>query len=1372
MTVTENSLVVPCILSFSNAITLNTYAFVDCGATGESFLDIDFVRKNNLIQIPLPRPRNIIVVDGSISTTGSVTHEVRHTLTIGDHSEEISSFVTKLDKHEALIGMPWLRKHNPAIDWEKNTLCFNKDKCRKNCLKAGVHQSLIKGRVTTKDAPAGPITREQSDREKTLQSHHDFAAKPRLVGAAAFQLLSQDNDINIFSASIREVEDQIKHLEDGTTCECSDLDICLAGASMEDIQKALEPKIYIDPKTMLPDWVPWPKYTPVFDAKAAEKLPPHRDCDHKIALKPGAKVPSGQLYGMSIDELQVLRKFIDENLARGFIRPSKSPAASPVLFAKKPGGGLRFCVDYRALNALTIKNRYPLPLLRETLARLSKAKYYTKLDVIGAFNRIRMAEGDEWLTAFNTRYGLFESMVMPFGLCNAPATFQARINEVLHEYLDVFCTAYIDDVLIFSDSKEEHREHVLKVLDKLQEAGLQLDIKKCAFEVTEVTYLGMIISTEGVRMDPKKVECITKWEAPESVKDVQGFLGFANFYRRFIKNFSKIVRCLNALTKKDVKFKWSKECEAAFEKLKKAFTSAPTLKHFDPALQIFIETDASDYVSSAVLSQIHDGILHPVAFMSKKFDPAECNYEIYDKELYAIVQGFQEWRPELQGAEYPITVLSDHKNLETFMTTKQLSRRQVRWSEFLSQFDWVVKFRPGKQGGKPDALTRRSQDLPKNESDERLQYQHKAIITPANLEAAPLTLEEALQFCKIWCPAQESQLDQLSLAPLNIEEPLDHQINRRLEEGYKDDAFFAEIKEEMAKELPHSKKVSLSECKIIDNMLYFRDRIYVPEGNDLRTLLLQTVHDSVDAGHPGKNKMYDIVSRDYWWPNLSKDSATFVKNCHDCARNKINRQRYSGTLKPLPVPMQRWREISVDFVGPFAQKSDGFDGIMVTVDRLSKERHYSPCIMNMNAEDLATIFIRDVWKHHGLPSSIVSDRGTLFVSEFWRAVCHILNVKLLLSSSYHPESDGQTEVANSYMLAYLRQYIDFLQKDWAKWLPLAEFAANNAMNVSTGVSPFFANKGFHPRMSFGPPRTVPAGSSRTIRKKNIDGTAFATKMEEISTILQDNMKRAQAAQEVQANKNRTPGPAYKVGDLVFLDRRNITSAKLISKLDNKYLGPFAIKKLLNSHAYQLELPHELKSIDNSFHTNLLYPAPTNPLPGQKQSPPPPVSFDEHGQQTWQIEEITNSRLVTIEGQKGVHFEYQISWRGGESTWEPLKNVINAKASIAEYQRRYPRKKRPTAAQIAAARAALACEDDKDEGVEIAAIVEEKEDMSSDKQVRFSKTMEYVYDDSSEPGAELGDEDESDYSNYSDHSDYGTDEDEEDQVEEIVREDLM
>jgi RNase H-like domain found in reverse transcriptase/Reverse transcriptase (RNA-dependent DNA polymerase)/Integrase zinc binding domain len=281
----------------------------------------------------------------------------------------------------------------------------------------------------------------------------------------------------------------------------------LNGASIEDIRKALQPKIIIDPTTKLPKH--YHEFLLVFDQQEADKLPPHRECDHKIELLPGKLLPAGPLYSMSEDELLVLRKFLEKNLSKGFIRASSSPAASPVLFAKKPGGGFCFCVDYRALNAITIKNRYPLPLIQETLARLNRAKFYTKLDVIVAFNRIRIAEGQEYLMVFNTRYGLFETLVMPFGLSNAPVTFQARINEILHLYLDVFCTAYINDILVYSDDLLEYKEHVKKVLRVLQDASFQLDIKKYEFEVTEITYLGLILSIESVRMDPAKIKYIT-----------------------------------------------------------------------------------------------------------------------------------------------------------------------------------------------------------------------------------------------------------------------------------------------------------------------------------------------------------------------------------------------------------------------------------------------------------------------------------------------------------------------------------------------------------------------------------------------------------------------------------------------------------------------------------------------------------------------------------------------------------------------------------------------------------------------------------------------------------------------------------------------
>ena len=1325
---------------------------VDSGATGLSFIDSSFVQTYGLKLEQLKSPRELRVVDGRSSSAGAITHTATLVLDIQGHTETIKAFVTTLGHYSLILGKPWLALHNPLINWDDNIITFQSTRCTRGCLPRSSYQLAVRG-LKFVPRSSSPIPAPQTTPSPILKT-----PQPRRLGAAAFNTLASAPHVQVFSVSLYEVE-KLLHAN-GITLESPDpappkrpstkasapqpkaladpsfksnlqkmklqlsalvqedsshhdiralsADLYLAGASLEDIRIALETKPKIDPRTKLPSHLH--KFLKVFDASEADKLPPHRDCDHHIELKPGTTPPHGPLYNMSVDELKVLRKFLKENLDKGFIRASTSPAASPVLFAKKPGGGLRFCVDYRALNAITIKNRYPLPLIQETLARLSTAKYYTKLDVIGAFNRIRMAEGEEWKTAFNTRYGLFESLVVPFGLSNAPATFQARINEVLRPFLDIFCTAYIDDILVYSDNLLDHRTHVSLVLQALMDAGLQLDIKKCEFEVQEVPYLGMIVSTSGVRMDPKKVECISNWEEPANVKDVQAFLGFANFYRRFINRFSKIVKPLVALTRKNVVFNFSPACQKSFKLLKDAFTSAPALRHFDPTREIFVETDASDWVSSGILSQKDDnGVLHPVAFMSKKHDSAECNYEIYDKELLAVVRCFECWRAELQGAAFPITVLTDHRNLEYFMTSKQLSRRQVRWSEFLSEFDFVISYRPGKQGGKPDALTRRSQDLPQDSSDDRLQYQNQALLKTSNLDPllrdslsplddSPTTDSVPSPDATLPTPFHElfSTIDfdgELAF-PASLEseeEPLNVKITRLLDEGYKSDPWYKEIWKEMHKleGIPHSKDISLSECTLRDGRLYFRDRLYVPDVGDLglRTLLLQLAHDSVETGHPGKNKLYEIISRDYFWPQVSYDVARFVRNCHSCCRNKGSKSRYQGTLKPLPLPIQRWRDISVDFIGPFIPSSaprSSNDCIMVVVDRLSKERHYTPCQTTMKASDLARLFCRDVWKLHGLPDSVVSDRGSLFISEFWKAVCHRLQINVSLSTAYHPETDGQTEIANAYLEQYLRQYVDFAQDDWEEWLPMAEFAANNAVSSSTGVTPFFANKGFHPRMSFGPPRPLSPRTSKLIRDNHNLGTSFADKMQQIVDLLRTNLNAARASQELHANATRTPAPAYRVGDQVFLDKRNISTARPMVKLDHKYLGPYIVRKVLGSHTYQLQLPFEHELIHDSFHASLLRPAPNDPLPGQKNAPPPPVTIDSNGQTLWAIDAILDSK------RKDGVFYYLILWRGYDpehNSWEPLSHVVNARSSIKEFERRFPKKLRPTKTEIKAAKRA-------------------------------------------------------------------------------------
>ena len=392
----------------------------------------------------------------------------------------------------------------------------------------------------------------------------------------------------------------------------------------------------------------------VFSTEEAGKLPSHVGHDH--AIETTAEPPYGPLYNLSNTELAALRAYLDEALAKGWIRHSTSPAGSPILFVPKKDGGLRLCVDYRGLNKVTVKNRHPLPLISETLDRLCGAKLFTKLDLKDAYHRIRIKSGDEWKTAFRTRYGHFEYMVMPFGLTNAPATFQAYINKSLSGIIDEFCVVYLDDILIFSRTEDEHLAHVKRVLERLRKFRLFVSLKKCEFFTTEVEFLGFVVSTTGVTMDKSRVDTIMSWPKPKSFHDVQVFLGFVNFFRRFIQRYSMKSAPLSGLLKGSVKgkksgpFEWPSSAERAFNDLREAFLTVPIMRHFDPHLRIRVETDASDYGLAGILSQLYaDGQWRPVAFWSRKMGDAERNYETHDQELLAIVMAFKQWRHYLEG---------------------------------------------------------------------------------------------------------------------------------------------------------------------------------------------------------------------------------------------------------------------------------------------------------------------------------------------------------------------------------------------------------------------------------------------------------------------------------------------------------------------------------------------------------------------------------------------------------------------------------------------------------------------------------------------------------------------------------------------------
>ncbi len=473
------------------------------------------------------------------------------------------------------------------------------------------------------------------------------------------------------------------------------------------------------------------KFLNVFFKKKVDILSLHQAHDHVIHLKEDAQFSVFALYNMSCDEILELRRYLDENLSKEFIQVNCFQMIVSVLFIKKLEEELCFCVNYWNLNAIIIKNWYSLSLISETLNHLSQVKIFIKLDIIFAFNHLWIKEEDEAFIIFCTRFELFKYLVMFFNLCNELISFQKYINNTFHEHLNKFCIAYLNDILIYSNNELKHKIHVKLILWKLQEADLQMNIIKCKFHVTQVLYLELIIIIEEIKMNSFKINIIVNWFTLINVKDVQSFLDFANFYRRFIYNYSRIANSLTHLIRKIKFFVWFQKCQKTFNILKKVFTFNVILRYYNSDHKIVIEINASNYVFKDILSQYDENkVLHSVAYFFKKHNSVKCNYEIYDKKLMIIVCTFEEWCSELEDFICSIKMITDHKNLEYFMLIKQLSHHQARWSEFLSRFNYHITYHFNKIDDKLNALTRCSENLfkKKNTFNSWHQYQHQTIL--------------------------------------------------------------------------------------------------------------------------------------------------------------------------------------------------------------------------------------------------------------------------------------------------------------------------------------------------------------------------------------------------------------------------------------------------------------------------------------------------------------------------------------------------------------------------------------------------------------------------------------------------------------------
>jgi hypothetical protein len=925
------------------------------------------------------------------------------------------------------------------------------------------------------------------------------------------------------------------------------------------------------PKPKNPMWIQT-EFGEIFLDGLPPGNPPPRKVEHQIPLYPNLPPPFKGIFRLSQIELQELRTQLQQHLNDGKISPSTSPYGAPVLFVRKKDGSLRMCIDYRALNSQTIKNRYALPRIDELLDRLYGAKVFSKIDLTSGYWQIAIAAQDRYKTAFRTRYGHYEFNVMPFGLTNAPATFQSLMNDIFRDMLDECVIVYMDDILVYSKNPDEHELHLRKVLQRLKDNQLYAKPSKCTFFTDNIDYLGYLVTPEGIKPNPTLVEAIVKYPRPETLKSLQSFLGMTNFYRRFIKNYSKQALPLtNALqnASNSRPIVWNIMMEVAFQDLKDALINAPCLQLPDPDGEFEVTTDASEDAKTVGCVLTQNG--HPVAFESRKLNPHQLNYTVHDKEMCAIMHALTLWRPFLLGKHFK--VYTDHRSLTHLKSQPHLNQRQIRWMEQAADYDCEILYKPGKENVVADALSR-------------------------------------------------IQINALSPLPTKT-------LNTQITQGYKHEPFRTLIQN------IDEKGGTTERYKVDkDKLLYYRTDEYEPwrlciPDIPYRKQIIHENHDLAIAGHPGFIQTYAKIARLYYWPNMSADIRRHTKECDACQRTKPSTQKPSGELRPLPIPARPWQSIGMDFLGPLPESKSHHDMILIIIDRLTKMAHFIPTTSNVTSKQTAELFLQYIFRYHGLPENIVSDRDPKFTAHFWKNLNKALGIKILMSTSAHPQTDGQSEATVKIIQKLLKPFC-FQEQDWEELLPSLEFAYNDTRQSSTNETPFYLNYGYHPTGTY--------RHSDTNSPHVEDYVQYLTRLQEAA---RDAIHDAQVVQERYANKHRRPSPEIKEGDWILLRRKKEHQTKLSPIAD----GPFKVLKV-GTNNVTLKFPRNSRAHPtvNISRVQLYF----GPRPELLTEPP-----KDDTELEYPVERVMGHKVVN-----GKDY-YYIHWKGypaEDDSWEPGENL--------------------------------------------------------------------------------------------------------------------
>ena len=1168
------------------------------------------------------------------------------------------------------------------------------------------------------------------------------------------------------------------------------------------------------------------------------QLPPVRAVQHSIRLIPSYdRNPKARPLHMTLAESAALKKQVAQMLASGQIQRSQSHMSSTPMFVPKKDGELRMVIDYRQLNRITVKDNYPMPLPEVLFQRTQGARVFSTIDLKNGFYQIRLASAaDRAMTAFATEDGLYEFVVLPMGLCNAPATFMRLMHHVFaDEIAEGFVLVYLDDILIFSKTLEEHERHVQRVFDKLRTARLYAKAIKCNLFQAEVNFLGHRLGRDTIGTAADKVAAVAKWPQPTDATTVRQFCGLANYYRSFIPHCSDIMQPLTALTGTGVPWTWGPAHDAAFRALKAALATQPVLRLPNRTQPFVVMTDASDRAIGAVLQQRahREAPLQPVAFFSRRLAAAERNYAVHEKETLAIIAALAHWRHYLVGPHF--TVETDHASIQYLFTQDKLTQRQTRWLEALSDYDFDVQYIRGptnvvadalSRGGAADASiaalthyrtaserrhcpdyldttrrenrmaatasplagalgptpapgptgsvqmptqrctadTRQSQHCKARTRRGEYCHVHQRVEDGIGIRASKIPnagqgLFALREFTRGQCIAlytgdriidnggassgpymlQLTNAEILDAARTNTgygrwaNDPRGSTMNANAEfcvDRARRTAYLRATRAIRAGEeilvpygasywrhygvaalaalstaiatSPGTPAASLAAIVLGDwdidtdlrlavahdasyrellnkpepgegrrqheGLLWYNGRCVVPDSTQLRTRIMTELHCAPLAGHLGRDKTVYAIKQRFYWSGMDATIQAFVAACHTCQLTKASQQQPSGLLQPLPIPQRPWESVSLDFITKLPRTPRDHDSIAVFVCRLTKAVHYTACKEAMDAETTARLVFESVVRLHGLPASLVSDRGPTFTSHFWKAFWRMVGTKLLMSTSYHPQTDGQTERANRTLEQMLRAVVNFQQTDWDLHLAAAELAYNATVQASTGQSPFAMQHGFEAAM--------PIDHALAPLK---DGQAECPAATELATRLQERWQKATTAlKQAQARQSKAHDAHHRevrfaVGDQVLLQTDKIklvNSGSRTAKLAPLWLGPFTILRAVQSNAYELDLPSTLRfhSVVNvSRLKRYITGSATFPDGPQPLTRPPPIATGDNGEPEYCVAQIVGHRH-TGRGQRR-RLQYLVRWQGYsdcEMTWEAAGQLTNAQQAIQEY----------------------------------------------------------------------------------------------------------